>query len=46
MTPVGLWKAYASEAEFANNLRAILRKMEAEHTRLMRDGFIAGDAEP
>lgn len=46
MTAVDLWKAYPSEVEFANTLRALLRKVETEHTRLLRDGFIAGDAEP
>lgn len=46
MTAVDLWKAYPSEVEFANILRALLRKMETDHTRLLRDGFIAGDAEP
>lgn len=43
---VDLWKTYANEKEFADMLRALLRKMEAEHTRLLRDGFIRGDAEP
>ncbi|MEO7998019.1 MAG: hypothetical protein ABI852_11275 [Gemmatimonadaceae bacterium] len=46
MKAVDLWKTYASEKEFGDMLRNVLRTMEADHTRLLRDGFIRGDAEP
>lgn len=46
MQAVDLWKTYASDKEFGDMLRALLKKMETDHTRLLRDGFIDGDAEP
>ncbi|MGV3707958.1 MAG: hypothetical protein ACO1Q7_03890 [Gemmatimonas sp.] len=41
-----MWKAYTGPTEFADALRALMKKMESEHVSLMRDGFIAPDAEP
>lgn len=43
---IDLWRAYASEAEFAKLVRATLRELKDESARLRRDGFIGGDAEP
>lgn len=46
MEAVDLSKTYSNPQEFSETLRALLKKMEADNTRLMKSGFIAGDAEP
>lgn len=43
---VDMWRTYPSEGEFADVLRNLLKSMLASHTKLLRDGFISGDAEP
>lgn len=45
MTAIDMWKTYAGD-EFAPELRKTLRSMIAKHEALLKDGFIAGDAEP
>lgn len=46
MKAVDLWRTYSSEQEFADMLRTMLKSIEREHAKLLRDGFIAGDAAP
>lgn len=46
MKAVDMWRTYTSENDFAEMLRSMLKSVQSTHTKLLRDGFIAGDAAP
>ncbi len=43
---VDLWQAHADQRAFAASIRAMIKTTETECARWLKDGFIAGDAEP
>lgn len=46
MSAVDMWKTYTGPNEFAELLRKTIKDMMEKNAKLLKNGFIAGDAEP